>query len=486
MKKVITSLLLIYTIGLHAQDKSALKFAKTITESEMKEILTFIASDSLEGRETGERGQKIAAQYIADRFQEFGLEPVVETATGKSYFQPLSLQKASYNQVYLAKGDSRKENFKDFLYYSRSETYGEEFGKAIFTGFGDSTSLKGLDITGKFVAFVNKDYGSFRTTIKAMETSSAKGYFLILEDEKQFGYVMNRYGNYLGSPKMAFEFDQKGSKVFVIGKEMAEWLFGKPLSELKESGLGSEAEFLINVDMLISEVKTENVMGFLRGSEKPEEVLIISAHYDHVGIINGEIHNGADDDGSGTTTVLEIAEAFAKAAKAGSRPKRSILFLTVTGEEKGLLGSEYYSENPIFPIKNTVTNLNVDMVGRVDEKHASNPYYIYVIGADKLSQDLHQLSEKVNNTYTKLEFDYTYNAESDPNRYYYRSDHYNFAKKGIPVIFYFNGSHEDYHRPGDDVEKIHFAKMKKIADLIFFTGWEIVNREERIKLDSDK
>lgn len=469
---------------LMAQHKSSKKFAKTISKGDLEKHLTFLASDSLEGRETGERGQKIAADYIANHFQSLGLEAVMMKGTEKSYFQPFELQRAKFNTVYLKKGGDQKNNFEDFLYYSRNETYGEEYIDVVFAGIGDSAALKEVDIANKYVAFVNADWTQFRNQLSAMKESKAKGYFMIIEDQQKFTSVMKRYGGYLGSPKMDFSFDQTGSKIVIGGTELTEWIFDEPFANLKKSGLGKTARIIINADMLIEPVTTENVLGFLRGSEKPEEVVVVTAHYDHVGIIKGEIHNGADDDGSGTVSVLEIAEAFSKAAEKGYRPKRSILFMTVAGEEKGLLGSKYYTDySPVFPLENTVVNLNIDMVGRVDEAHKDNPYYIYVIGSDKLSQDLHQISEKANNTYTKLEFDYTYNDENDPNRYYYRSDHYNFAKNNIPVVFYFNGSHEDYHKPTDTVEKIQFDKMERIAQLVFYTTWELANREERIKLD---
>ena len=198
---------------------------------------------------------------------------------------------------------------------------------------------------------------------------------------------------------------------------------------------------------------SENVLAFIKGSEKPDEIIVISAHYDHVGEKDGEIYNGADDDGSGTVAIMEIAEAFQKAVKIGKGPKRSILFLHVTGEEKGLLGSKFYVNFPIFPLKNTITNLNIDMIGRVDEAHTDTPEFVYLIGSDKLSTELHNVSEAMNTKYTNLLLDYTYNDENDPNRFYYRSDHYNFAKNNIPIIFYFNGTHENYHRPSDTQTK---------------------------------
>lgn len=228
---------------------------------------------------------------------------------------------------------------------------------------------------------------------------------------------------------------------------------------------------------------SQNVVAMIKGSEKPEEIIVLSAHYDHVGTENGEIFNGADDDGSGTVALIEIAKAFQQAKNEGNGPKRSILILHVTGEEIGLYGSRYYTENPLFPLANTITNLNVDMIGRIGSEKEGNDNYIYLIGSDKLSQGLHDLSEATNKKYVNLELDYTYNDDNDPNRFYYRSDHYNFAKKNIPVIFYFNGTHEDYHQASDTAEKINYELLAKRSKLIFFTAWEIANQEERIKVN---
>ncbi|WP_347174519.1 M28 family metallopeptidase [Polaribacter uvawellassae] len=228
---------------------------------------------------------------------------------------------------------------------------------------------------------------------------------------------------------------------------------------------------------------SENVVAYIKGSEKPDEIIVISAHLDHEGIKGGKIYNGADDDGSGTVALLEIAEAFQKAVKDGKRPKRSVLFLHVTGEEKGLLGSKFYVENPIFPIANTVVNLNIDMVGRIDDRHKDNPNFVYLIGADKLSTELHDLSEAMNAKYTNISLDYKYNDENDPNRFYYRSDHYNFAKYNVPIIFYFNGTHEDYHQHTDTPDKINYDLLENRSRLVFHTAWEIANRENRLIVD---
>ena len=234
-------------------------------------------------------------------------------------------------------------------------------------------------------------------------------------------------------------------------------------------------------------VKTENVVAIIPGTEIPEEYIIISAHLDHVGIKNGEIYNGADDDGSGNVAMLEIAEAFQIAVNENNRPKRSIIFLHVTGEEKGLLGSRYYTEKPLYPLEKTVANLNIDMIGRLDPKRVDkDPNYIYLIGSDKLSNELHEVSENINKNYTNLIFDYTYNDDNDPNRFYYRSDHYNFAKNNIPVIFYFSGTHEDYHQPTDTADKINYEILQKRAKLIFHTAWELANMPNRIKLNANQ
>ncbi|GGE11720.1 M28 family metallopeptidase [Psychroflexus salis] len=233
---------------------------------------------------------------------------------------------------------------------------------------------------------------------------------------------------------------------------------------------------------------SENVLAFIEGSEKPEEIVVLTAHYDHVGVDeDGNIYNGADDDGSGTVALMEMAEAFQLAKNEGNGPKRSILILHVTAEEKGLLGSKFYTENPIYPLENTVNNLNIDMIGRVDTNYSTKPEneqdYIYLIGADRLSSELHDLAIKQNQTYTNLELDFTYNAEDEPMRLYYRSDHYNFAKNNIPSIFFFSGLHEDYHQPTDTADKIDFELLQKRTQLVFYIAWEVANREERLVVD---
>lgn len=230
---------------------------------------------------------------------------------------------------------------------------------------------------------------------------------------------------------------------------------------------------------------SENIWAFIEGSEKPDEILVVSAHYDHVGVKNGQVYNGADDDGSGTVALLEMAQAFAQAKKDGRGPKRSILFLHVTGEEHGLHGSRYYSENPLFPLKNTIADINIDMIGRRDTIHSGTNHYIYVIGSGRLSTDLYNAVEFGNAKSGNFMLDYKYDDRNDPQRFYFRSDHYNFAKHGIPSVFFFSGVHEDYHRPGDDVEKIEFDALEKRTRMIFAVAWALANADSRPVVDKD-
>ncbi len=307
--------------------------------------------------------------------------------------------------------------------------------------------------------------------------------------------LVTKYANTITSEELSvhlykFSSDEfEGRKVGEKGQKLAaEFLKHYYQNEDIKSPFASSNYFQTIPESFFSrDLKTsENVLAYIKGSEKPNEVIIISAHLDHLGISeDGQINNGADDDGSGTVAIMEIAQAFNQAKKDGHRPKRSVLFLHVTAEEEGKQGSEYYTQNPVFPLKNTVTDLNIDMIGRVDKAHENNKNYIYLIGSDRISKELHYLSEKVNNTYFNIDIDYKYNIENESNHYYSRSDHYNFAKHGIPVIFYFNGEHEDYHQVSDTPDKIDYELLEKRSKLIFATAWQIANQENRLKTDEN-
>jgi hypothetical protein len=492
-------------------DTTALRFSKEIKASDMEAFLKKLAGREFEGRETGKKGQKLAASYIANIFKQNGLTGIVSD-TG--YFQqyPLTVQNPAGIELKIAK---KKFAFlKDFYFFPGFSDVDINTDSIVFAGYGidapNYSDYRKCNCAGKVLVIldgepVDKDSNSVITGTK--ETSEwsnswrlkseaglknqAKAVLII---SANFEKKLAGSRHFIENPNVKLDIpkESKPSIPFIyISPQLGEKLLGKKVPELKSitkktdssAVYISKRKFRLSIQRPVERIFAENVLGFIPGTSKKDEVLVISAHYDHLGKKDTTIYYGADDDGSGTTALLSLAKAFAKASSMGFRPKRSILFLAVSGEEKGLLGSEYYSENPVIPLKNTVVDLNIDMIGRRDKKHINTPDYIYLIGSDKLSTELHQISEATNSTYTNLELDYTYNNVNDPNRYYYRSDHYNFAKHNIPVIFYFNGVHEDYHKPTDTVDKIEFAKMEKITRLVFLTAWEIANRDARITID---
>jgi hypothetical protein len=430
----------------------------------------------------------------------------------------------------LASGKQQYKLINDFYLNGLVNVLSEEKVPVVFGGYGIEDDkyddYKGIDVkdkavlifegepknsSGNFVINGNdkpsqwgKDDNAWMRKVSLARQKGAKYVLIVSELEgeaftqqiKRRTAMSQRFNRLSTKPSKE---STNGNSAFVINRAIALDLLGisskkltklqKNISKTGKSTAGSikEHSIALKAERVDEVVTTENVVGYLEGTDKKDEVIIVTAHIDHIGISsNGEINNGADDDGSGTVTVLELAEAFAKAKAEGNGPRRSMLFMLVTGEEKGLWGSEYYVSNPIFPLKQTVCDLNIDMIGRIDKEHANNPDYVYIIGSDKLSSDLHKINEDANAKNTQLALDYTYNDSAHPERFYYRSDHYNFAKNKIPVVFYFTGVHEDYHRPTDDVDKILFGKQSKIAKLVFFTAWELANREERIKVDSNK
>ena len=446
----------------------------------------------MEGRLTATPGQKRAARYLEQQFKAFGLAPAANG--GKTYQQVFQLEERSWGEVFIQSPKSRFENLEEFFYFGNTGVEAGTEMEAVYVGKGREEDIEQVDLEGKVAVLFAPGRGAAEEPGKRCQEAGAKALFVIYNDDQAaFKSIVNSYKVYLSRPQMGFpsvsEEDQ--SIVFYVSPNLASDLFGQKIEDLvdiAESGKITDVEpapVALGVERVVKPLNSSNVVGFLEGDGKADEVIVITAHYDHLGTgDNGEVYNGADDDGSGTVSVLEIAQAFAEAAKDGYRPQRSILFMLVSGEERGLLGSDFYTRNPLYPLENTVANLNIDMVGRLDEAHEDDPYYVYLIGSDKLSSELHNLSEATNDKYTELDLDYRYNDENDPNRYYYRSDHYNFAKNDIPVIFYFNGTHEDYHQDTDTVEKIHFGKVERIARLVFYTAWELANREERIKVDA--
>lgn len=519
MKKhlLYASFLLSMACSASAQNQEAIRFSKTINKDNAYKHLSVLASDAYEGRETGTKGGWMAADYIKNFFKSLGLKGPVKG----DYFQSLDMVKYNLSQVLTINGQPA-EALKEFYIHPQSvslDGFAFNTNSVVFAGYGIDkegyNDFAGIDVAGKTVMIFKSGEPA---AINAKSTIGNKIKYLaehkaaaVLVIDPTVDIMPENLKAYLLSSRLVMKTKEelerlnapKGIPVVTIGTTAANQILVPAninVTDLKnkiaESGKPASKE--INISLSASaknveeKVRAENVLGFLEGSDPKlkKEVLVVTGHYDHIGItpeVKGEdkINNGADDDGSGTTGVLMLAEAFSKAKKAGRGPKRSILFMTVTGEEKGLLGSEWYSENPIFPLENTIANLNIDMIGRGDKEHASDNNFVYIIGSDMLSSDLDRIGKKANKDYVNITLDERYNNRTDPNRYYYRSDHYNFAKHGIPVIFYFNGVHEDYHQPGDEISKIDFPMLAKRARLVYFTAWELANAAKRPKVDKN-
>lgn len=481
-------------------------YGNTITSAELKDLLYTFASDEFEGRLTGAKGQKMAVEFLKDHYVALGIPSPLG---GDDYFQNVPLVSQKAPEVTMSVNNVSYQNYEDFIVAGGVFTQTITAADIVYAGYGiddeNYSSYDGIDVKGKIVLIKNgepkNEDGTYVTSGKKEDTRWSVGRQAIAtkrEAAKNKGvktllFMDDAYLK-MAAPymKAAAQSDSEG-RISLKDKqdEMLQMLVSEKLGKALLGDIDTDdqskvikTDLKINITANAEDIESENVVAFIKGSENPDEILVISAHLDHEGIKDGEIYNGADDDGSGTVAILEIAEAFKKALDAGHGPKRSILFLHVTGEEKGLLGSSYYTDiDPIFPLENTVADLNIDMIGRTDPKREGDRNYVYLIGSDKLSTELHNISEEMNKKYTNVVLDYTYNDENDPNRFYYRSDHYNFAKNNVPVIFYFNGTHDDYHRPSDTPDKIEYDLLENRTRLVFYTAWELANRENRIIVD---
>ena len=483
--------------------KEVTAFAETITADELKEALYTYASDDFEGRETGEPGQKKAIEFIKKHYVSIGISsPIAKD----DYFQEVPLVKQETPEIIFSINNKEFKALDDFVSVADGDDGLTTADEIVYVGYGIETekfsSYDNLDVKGKVILIKDgepktdslftisgtKEASKWSTRQQydaKREIAMTKGAKAILFYSPQiYPMVVQSIGNSGGRISLK-ETKKEESKIYYlfVNSSVAKTIHNTVDTDAKAQII--KMPFSLNFISKSKDIQSENVVAFLKGSEKPDEIIVISAHLDHEGIKDGKIYNGADDDGSGTVALLEIAEAFKTAVDNGQTPKRSILFLHVTGEEKGLLGSRYYSDiDPIFPLKNTVANLNIDMIGRSDPKRKSETKnYVYLIGSDKLSTELHNLSEEINKKYCNIDLDYTFNDENDPNRFYYRSDHYNFAKNNIPVIFYFNGTHDDYHQPSDTPDKIEYDLLENRTRLVFHTAWELANRENRIVVD---
>jgi hypothetical protein len=490
-------------------------YASTIKADDLKRHLSIIASDEMEGRETGSPGNDRAARYIAEQIKNLGILPLPSTP---GYFQSLVFSKAKWTTTELnIRGTSARHLWDYLVFPDRNHDVDIQEEEVLFLGYGihDSrySDYRDKKAKGKSIIIFegepqreNGEYwisgteepsfwSNTENKLKIAQRYGVKRVYIITGNIKQI--LADNRKKVLGGAMHMGDIEEEvntSADHLYISTEVAKNILGSDADRVialrdkikqigKPHSTKVKTEIALKLEKEVSKVVGQNVAAFIKGSELPDEYIVVSAHYDHLGKRGDDIYNGADDNGSGSTALIELLEAFNLANKDGKGPRRSILFLWLTSEERGLLGSKYYAEKPLLDINSTIANVNVDMIGRVDKNHIANPHYIYVIGSDRLSTGLHKINEEVNDKYSDLILDYTFNDEKDPNRFYYRSDHYNFAQKGVPAIFFFSGVHEDYHRTTDTVDKIMWDKMTKVTRHIFHCIWELAYREERIRVD---
>ena len=507
MKKMLLICLpLIGTMAFAQAPSDVAKFGSIINPQNLKQKLSIIASAEMEGRETASPGQKRAAAYIESEFKRMGLKP----GNGDSYQQIYPVyQDALVGKKLSVNGRSFTWD-QDFSFNLQSISTGVwNFEKAVFAGYGIVDSAKqindyaNLDVKGKLVFVLEgsatgtamptqggmrammMNPASTNMKMRAAIAKGAAGLLIISADFPKKNPTSTKGNMYLKSNT------SNGFVMATVSAEVATALTGRTdklsIEQIKSLKLKEYvSEINVAADKTTESLESSNVVAILPGTDKKDEYLMLTGHYDHLGKRGDVIYYGADDDGSGTVGVMQMAEAFTAAAKKGKGPRRNIVFMTVSGEEKGLWGSDYYSEHPIYPMDKTTADLNTDMVGRIDteRKTADSANTVYVIGHDKLSSELQPINEAANKLSSNLVLDYKYDDPADKNNIYYRSDHYNFAKKGVPILFFYDGMLQaDYHKPTDTIEKINFDLMQKRVQMIFYTAWDIANRDNMLKRD---
>lgn len=500
MRYLFLATLALISVSSFAQKKPAnpKPYAATITDADLKRHLYVVAGADMEGRETATAGERKAAAYIENHFKSLGLLPGHQG----SYRQSFPVYRDSMTIAQMRVNGTALVQDKDFqpspLYNTETKYY---FSEVVYAGYGvvDSTydSYGKTNLAGKAVVIVeggpaglNGGTGRFSpvgttTKVRNARSRGAAAVFIVSSS-----FPPNMFNNRMYVDLyVAAEYPP----TYLITDQTAERLMGSDWPAMKESLKNEKpepkifkTEVSVSIDKARQLLSANNVLGVLEGTDKKDEYVIITSHYDHLGKRGDVIYYGANDDGSGTVSVLEMAEAFAKAKAEGKGPRRSIIFMTVSGEEKGLWGSAYYAAHPTVNPDKISANLNIDMVGRIDidRKKPDSLNYVYVVGDDKISSESTPLSESINSKYTRLGLDYKFNDPKDPQRIYYRSDHYNFAKIGVPIIFYADGvTKPDYHRPTDTPDKINYPLLAKRAQLVFYTAWEMANRENLMKRD---
>ncbi|MGH9943946.1 MAG: M28 family peptidase [Pyrinomonadaceae bacterium] len=515
-------------VATSALSTSARADAERISAARLSEFLHVVASDQMEGRDTPSRGLDETAKYIVSHLTKWGLKPAGDDGT---FFQRMKLTRKKIDtQATRVELDGRALAFgTDYLV---GRTPGAAAGGVVYAGHGwvvkskNLNAYEGLDVRGKIVVVASGQLpnGLTRADLKGepgaewmdaatyARTNGALALVVVPRTKDVAGWwgrvkaSMDR-GGWEVEKFTSAEEQRATMPVIYASQATLESLFaGERLSgaeiwkQTTEGTAGAgfalapQKQLKVDVKGGVETAYTQNVVAVVEGGDKQlkNEYVAIGSHYDHEGrgtAVNGDnIYNGADDDGSGTVAMLSMAEAF---ARGGQRPQRSILFVWHAGEEHGLWGSRYFAMFPTVPLQSIIAQLNLDMIGRSKKEGDTNPLNanlsgpeeIYVIGSKMMSTELGALSERVNGQFLNLKFNYKYDDPSDPNRFFFRSDHYNYAQKGIPIIFYFDGVHEDYHRPSDTVDKIDFQKMEKVTRTVFMTASELANAPARPAVD---
>lgn len=499
-------------------------FSSTITESGLYNDLAVLAHDSLQGRETGTIGEEKAARYLSKRYEEMGLKPVGDDG---SYFQHYELIQPTVEQFNYELKSTVADSVVDNSTHNKQEDanfitiFGGSdslSGSVVFAGAGMFDEEEGINqypkkTAGKWLFILYDRDHTNMNHLQTMLSGDALGAIILVgTDVADFEMeAENRKSGFGVGRGLSLKYLQESRGGLApafnrIHPELAATLLGvKEVEALEEiqkkiitepvSFEAKALDFTLDLNPVVNEntVVTKNVVAFLEGRDPnlKDEVVVLSSHYDHVGIGQADstgdnIYNGADDDGSGTVATLQTAEAMAAAKEAGVGPKRSVLFLNVSGEEKGLLGSRYYSDHPIFSIENTVANINIDMIGRVDDENIADSNYVYIIGGEIISSGLDSLTQMANTMGPDLTLSKRYNDLNDPNQFYRRSDHWNFGRLGVPFVFFFTGVHADYHRPSDHIEKITFGPLTKRTQLVYNLTALLANSPDRPEVDNQE
>ncbi|MCD9188724.1 MAG: M28 family metallopeptidase [Pyrinomonadaceae bacterium] len=512
------------TVKLTPQEK---QMADAITAAQLKDYLYYVASDEMEGRDTPSRGLDLTAKFIGTMLSRWGFKPAGDDGT---FYQKIALKSESLDpaNTVLKVGETAYQLNTDFYRMGGSGMAAD--AGMVFGGSGwmikskNIDALAGVDVKGKVVVLYTDGFPSQRSLtalpngmvqadligtrgtdwadpVTNATQKGAVGIILVASPQLQGAWA--QLNGFLGRGGMYPEKLRQGNSasptplpIILASQSVGDTIFAdEPGNKTSTSAFEINKKATVGA-MSRSETKwTQNVVAIWEGSDPKlkNEMVAIGAHYDHVGVnpnakTEDKIWNGADDDGSGTVAVLSIAETLAKSKV---RPKRSVLFVWHAGEEKGLWGSEYFNKFPTVDLKQVVAQLNIDMIGRSRKagdtneknKELSGENAIYVIGSEMMSSTLGAITKQTNDSYLKLGYDYRYDDPKDPNRFFFRSDHFNYAQKGIPIVFWFDGVHEDYHQPGDHPDKIDYAKMEKVTRTIFLTLWELTDLKERPKVD---